>query len=92
MIKPLNDYVLLEVEEKEKKVGKIIITVSENKKTNIARVIAMGLGKLIDNKRVPISLNVGDEVIYKDYSSLEYAENNKKYLLVQEEDIVAVVE
>lgn len=92
MIKPLNDYVLLEVEEKEKKIGKIIITASEDKKTNTARVVAMGLGKLVDNKRVPIFLNVGDEVIYKDYSSLEYTENNKKYLLVQEEDIVAVVE
>ncbi len=92
MIKPLNDYVLLEVEEKEKKIGKIIITASEDKKTNTARVVAMGLGKLVDNKRVPIALNVGDEVIYKDYSSLEYIENNKKYLLVQEEDIVAVVE
>ncbi len=92
MIKPLNDYVLLEVEEKEKKIGKIIITASEDKKTNTARVVAMGLGKLVDNKRIPISLNVGDEVIYKDYSSLEYVENNKKYLLVQEEDIVAVVE
>lgn len=93
MIKPLNDFVLLEVEEKEKRIGSIIIATSEDKKkTNVGRVVAMGIGKIVDNKRVPIALNVGDEVIYRDYSTYEYEENNKKYLLVQEEDVLAVVE
>lgn len=93
MIKPLNDYVLLEVETEERKIGSIIISSSnDKKKTNVARVISMGIGKLIDNKRIPIALNVGDKVIYRDYSSLEYSENNKNYLLVQEEDIIAIIE
>ena len=93
MIKPLNDYVLLEVEEKEKKIGKIFIASSnEKKKTNVARVVSIGLGKIVDGKRIPINLNVGEEVIYRDYSSFEYEENNKKYLLVQEEDVLAVIE
>lgn len=93
MIKPLNDYVLLEVETEERKIGSIIISSSnDKKKTNVARVVSMGIGKLIDNKRIPIALNVGDKVIYRDYSSLEYSENNKNYLLVQEEDIIAIIE
>lgn len=93
MIKPLNDFVLLEVEEKEKRIGSLIIATSEDKKkTNVGRVVAMGIGKIVDHKRVPIALNVGDEVIYRDYSTYEYEENNKKYLLVQEEDILAIIE
>lgn len=84
---------LLEVETEERKIGSIIISSSnDKKKTNVARVISMGIGKLIDNKRIPIALNVGDKVIYRDYSSLEYSENNKNYLLVQEEDIIAIIE
>ncbi len=93
MIKPLNDFVLLEIENKEKKIGNIIISTSDSKrKTNLGRVIAMGIGKIVDNKRVPIALNVGEEVIYRDYATYEYEENNKKYLLVQEEDILAVIQ
>lgn len=93
MIKPLNDYVLLEKEVKENRIGSIIVSKNEDKrKTNVARIVSMGMGKLVDNQRIPIDLNVGDEVLYRDYSSFEYEENNKKYLLVQEEDILAVIE
>lgn len=93
MIKPLNDYVLLEVEPTEKKVGNIILTVkSDSQKSHVARVVAVGEGKLVDGVRVPISLNVGDKVIYKEYSTTEYEEEDKKYLLAQAEDILAVIE
>ncbi len=93
MIRPLNDYVLLEVEPTEKKVGSIILTSSnDKKKTHIARVVAVGEGKLKDGKREPIALNVGDKVVYREYSTTEYEEDEKKYLLVQAEDILAVVE
>ncbi len=93
MIKPLNDYVLLEVEPTEKKVGSIILTTTnDNKKSHVATVVAVGEGKEKDGKIVPISLKKGDRVIYREYSTTEYEENEKKYLLVQAEDILAIVE
>ena len=93
MIKPLNDYVLLEVEPSEKKVGNIIITTKEDKhKSHVARVVAVGVGKLKDGQREPISLNIGDRVIYREYSTTDYEEGDKKYLLVQADDILAIVE
>ncbi len=93
MIKPLNDYVLLEIEPSEKKVGSIILTATnDQKKTNVAKVVAVGEGKLVNGTLVPISVKVGEKVIYRGYSTVEYEENEKKYLLVQAEDILAVVE
>lgn len=92
MIKPLNDYVLLEVEPTEKKVGSIILTTSNDKKTHVARVVAVGEGKMKDGKREPISIKVGEKVVYRGYSTTEYEENDKKYLLIQAEDILAIVE
>ncbi len=92
MIKPLNDYVLLEVEPTEKKVGSIILTISKEKKTNVAKVIAVGEGKMKDGKKEPIAVKIGDKVIYREYSTTEYEENDKKYLLIQAEDILAIIE
>ncbi len=91
MIKPLNDFVLLECYD-EQKIGDIYIASSKDeKRTNKARIVSLGIGKLIDNKRVPIALEVGDIVIYKEYATLECYDGNKKYLLIQEEDIIATI-
>lgn len=92
MIKPLNDYVLLEKLEAEKKVGAIILT-SEKKKANAATVVAVGPGaKDKDGKLVPVSLKVGETVIFREYSGTDYEDGDKKYLLIKEEDILAVIE
>ncbi len=92
MIKPLNDYVLLEVEPTEKKVGSIILTIAKEKKTNVAKVVAVGEGKMKDGQKEPIAVKIGDKVIYREYSTTEYEENDKKYLLIQAEDILAIIE
>ena len=65
MIKPLNDYVLLEVEPTEKKVGDIILPTNDNKKSHVAKVVAIGEGKVKDGVKEPILVHVGDKVIYK---------------------------
>ena len=93
MIKPLNDYVLLEKASGEKKVGSIILT-SEKKTANLGTIVALGEGKK-DDKGVnhPIEgLKAGDKVVYREYSGTDYEENDKKYLLIKAEDILAVVE
>ena len=91
MIKPLHDYVLLEKEVSEKKVGAILLT-KEEKKGNVARVLALGEGEKKEGKLFPIEgIKVGDEVIYREYSGTEYEEGEKKYLLIKSEDIIAVI-
>ena len=93
MIKPLNDYLLIEKAPNEKKVGSIILA-SEKKTGNVATVIAIGPGKKDkDGKLVPIEgLKEGDKVIYREYSGTDYEEGDRKYLLIKAEDILAVLE
>jgi chaperonin GroES len=93
MIKPLNDYLLIEKVPSEKKVGSIVLT-SEKKTGNVATVIAIGPGKVDeDGKLVKIAgLKAGEKVIYREYSGTDYEEGEHKYLLVKAEDILAVVD
>lgn len=92
MIKPLSDYVLLEKLASEKKVGSIILT-SEKKQGNVATIIAVGPGsKDKDGKLIPMSVKVGEKVIYREYSGTDYEENDHKYLLIKNEDILAIVD
>lgn len=94
MIKPLNDYLLLEKGSGEKKIGSIILA-SEKKVGNVATVVAVGPGKRCkeDGKLCPIeSIKVGDKVVYREYSGTDYEEGEKKYLLIKAEDVLAVVD
>jgi len=93
MIKPLSDYVVLEAKPAEKKVGSIILTTEDKNKSNVATVVAVGPGK--ENCKGAISkmsVKVGERVIYKEYSTTEYKEGDKKYLLLKNEDILAVLD
>ncbi len=92
MIKPLNDYLVIEKVKAEKKIGSIILT-SEKKTGNLATVVAIGPGKKVDGKLEAIEgLKVGDKVIYREYAGTDYEEGDKDLLLIKVEDILAVVE
>ena len=92
MINPLFDNVLLEKKPSEKKVGSIVLT-SEKKEGNVATVIAVGEGKKDENGNlIPMILKEGDRVIYREYSGTEYESEGHKYLLLKEEDVLAVIE
>ena len=92
MIKPLSDYVVLEKVPSEKKVGSIVLT-SEKKQGNVATVIAVGPGKRNEKGELrPISVKTGEKVIYREYSGTDYEEEGHKYLLLKNEDILAVLE
>ena len=92
MIKPLNDNVLLEKLPSEKKVGSIILT-KEEKAGNVATIVAVGPGKTLDSgKFVPTTLTVGQRAIYREYSGTDYEEDGHKYILIKEEDILAVID
>ncbi|MBQ2070498.1 MAG: co-chaperone GroES [Bacilli bacterium] len=92
MIKPLHDHVLLEKLPNEKKVGSIVLT-TEKKVGNVATVVAVGEGKLDDKGNLrKVSVKVGEKVIYREYAGTDYEDNGHKYLLLKDEDILAVVE
>ena len=92
-IKPLTDRVVLkmEQEERETKSG-IILAGSSKEKPQIARVIAVGPGGVVDGKEVKMCVNVGDKVITSKYSGTEVKIDDEEYTIVRQTDILAVVE
>ncbi len=93
MLKPLNDYLVLEKASGEKKVGSIILT-SEKKVANVGTVVALGSGRKDEKGNLhPIEgLKAGDKVVYREYSGTDYEDGEKKYLLIKAEDVLAVIE
>ena len=87
MIKPINDYIVLKVDETKRKIKDIIlIENNEKKKSNVGVVVAVSY---FSNKE--ISINIGDKIIYRDYAVTEYIDNGEKFLLVQLEDVLAII-
>lgn len=94
MLKPLSDHLILEPLKEEKKKGGIILPDTVNKeRSEKGKVIAVGPGKLDkDGRRVPLELKKGQIVLFKKYSPDEIKIDDKEYLIVREEDILAVID
>ena len=87
-IKPLADRVLVEPAEAEEKVGSIIIPDTAKEKPLFGTIIAAGEGK----KDEPMVLKAGDTVLYGKYSGTELEHEGKKYLMMRQSDVLAIVE
>ena len=88
MIKPLADRVLIEHKEAETKTASgIYIPDTAKEKPQQGKVIAVGPGK----KDEPMEVKVGDEVLYGKYAGTEVTVEDKKYLIVKQSDILAVL-
>ena len=61
-------------------------------KAQVAEVVAVGPGKTVDGKLVPVQLKVGDKVLMSKYSGTEVKVDGEEYTILREEDILAVVE
>ena len=93
MLKPLADRVvikMLEAEETTK--GGIILTSAAQEKPQVAEVIAVGPGGLVDGKEVTMTVKVGDKVITSKYAGTEVKCDGVEYNIVRQSDILAVVE
>ena len=92
-IKPLSDRVLIKMEEAEEttKSG-ILLAGSAKEKPQIASVIAVGPGGMVDGKEVTMYVKVGDKVITSKYSGTEDKIDGQEYTIVRQSDILAVVE
>ena len=92
-IRPLFDRVVIkscEVEETTK--SGLILTGNAKEKPQMAKVIAVGPGGVVDGKDVTMSVNVGDKVIYSKYAGNEVKLDGEEYIIVRQSDILAVVE
>ncbi len=88
MIKPLADRVLIEPKEAETKTASgIFIPDTAKEKPQQGKVIAAGPGK----KDEPMEVKVGDEVLYGKYAGTEVTVEDKKYLIVKQSDILAIL-
>lgn len=93
MLKPLHDNVILKKEKVEKKTESgIILTGDAKEQPNIAEVTAVGEGTYVDGELKPLTVKVGDKVVYKKYSTTEIKINEEEYLIIAEKDILAIVE
>jgi chaperonin GroES len=93
-LQPLANRVILEPVEEEKvtKSGIVLPETSGKERPVRGTVIAVGPGKLNDKgERVPVSVSVGDQVLFKKYGPDEVELEGKKYLVADETDIVAVI-
>ena len=92
-IRPLHDRVLVKrIETQEQVRGGIIIPDTAKEKPQEAEVIAVGPGKLLDDgKRSPMDVKTGDRVLMGKYSGSEIKLNEQDYVILREEEILAVV-
>ena len=92
-IKPLADRVVVKlVEAEEKTTSGIFLTAAAQEKPQIAEVIAVGPGGLVDGKEVEMIVKVGDRVITSKYSGTEVKCDGVDYNIVRQSDILAIVE
>ena len=93
-LKPLADRVIAKRLESEETVkGGIIIPDSAKKKQEMARVIAIGDGKVTDeNKILPMPVKVGDVILMDKYSGQEINVDDEEFIIVKADDIIALVE
>ncbi|MDL1956782.1 MAG: co-chaperone GroES [Candidatus Desulfofervidus auxilii] len=93
-IRPLHDRVLVKrIEEETKTKGGIIIPDTAKEKPIKGEVIAVGEGRILDNgQKVPMSVKVGDKIIFSKYAGTEIKIEGEEHLIMREDDILGVIE
>ena len=93
MIKPLSDRVVIKmIEAEETTKSGIILSSGSKEKPQIAEVISVGPGGLVDGEKVEMQVKVGDRVITSKYSGTEVKYEGEEYIIVKQSDILAIVE
>ena len=92
-LKPLADRVIIKmVEAEETTKSGIILTGSAKEKPEVAEVIAVGPGGMVDGKEVVMTVKVGDKVSTSKYSGTQVKVEGEEYTIVRQGDILAIVE
>ena len=89
---PLSDRVVLkEMEAEEKTASGIILAGQAKEKPQQAEVIAVGPGGVVDGKEITMNVSVGQKVIYSKYAGTEVKLGEEQYIVVRQNDILAIV-
>ena len=92
-LKPLADRVVIQsLATEEVTKGGIILPGSAKEKPQMAEVVAVGPGGVVEGKDITMYVNVGDKVIYSKYAGTEVKLDDKEYIVVRQNDILAIVE
>jgi chaperonin GroES len=93
-IRPLHDRILVKrIEEGEVRKGGIIIPDTAKEKPQEGKVIAVGNGKVGDDgKKIPLDVKAGDKILFGKYSGSEVKLDDEEYLILREEDVLAIIE
>ena len=93
IVKPLGDRVVIKnVEMEETTKSGIVLTGAAKEKPQMAEVLAVGPGGMVDGKEVTMHVKVGDKVIYSKYAGTEVKLDGKDMIIVRQSDILATVE
>lgn len=90
---PLGDRVVLKhVEAEETTASGIVLPGQAKEQPQVAEVVAVGPGGMVDGKEVAMTVKAGDKVIYSKYAGNEVKLDKEEYVIVRQDDILAVVE
>ncbi|MGL5256808.1 MAG: co-chaperone GroES [Proteocatella sp.] len=92
-IKPLADRVVIKmVEAEEKTKSGIILTGSAKEQPQMAEVIEVGPGGIVDGKEIKMEVQKGDKVIFSKYAGTEVKLDGEEYIILRQSDILGIVE
>ena len=92
-VKPLGDRVVIKMMEAEETTkGGIILAASAQEKPQVAEIVAVGPGGVVDGKEVKMYLKVGDKVLLSKYAGTEVKLDGEDYTILRQDDILAIVE
>ena len=93
MLKPLGDRVVIELGETEEKTASgIVLPDSAKEKPQEGKIVAVGTGRVLANgERVALEVSVGDRIIFSTYSGTEVKYQGTEYLILRDNDILAIV-
>ncbi len=93
VLKPLSDRVVIRmIEAEDTTKSGIILAGSAKEKPQVAEVVAVGPGEIVDGSLVPMNVKVGDRVITSKYSGTEVKVDGEELVIVKQGDILAIVE
>jgi len=93
-VRPLHDKVLIEILDTEEKTkGGIIIPDTAKEKPQEGKVVAAGTGRILeDGTKKPLDVKKGDKVLFNKYGTIDISIDGEDYLILREEDILAIVD
>ena len=91
-ITPLFDRVVVEaVDGEEKTKSGIVLLAKDQEKPQMAKVVAVGPGGMVDGKEVVMQVKVGDQILYSKYAGSEFKIDGKEVTIMRQSDILAIV-